>query len=148
MSISTASLAFAIPAVTKVATATIESVGQGLSFAQLFGQKQVAENTAVEQAPTIRQQLDSLAGGLRNWLQGQGIQTPFEITVSPSSMDSNSQLSVRGPEASKISQLLSQNPEKITALKRLASSIQAAASSLGNGAASVSVTDLDSGFTY
>jgi hypothetical protein len=149
MSLNAATLAFAIPVASKVANAAIGSMGDILSFQQLFGQEDATTNSAASQTPSLRQQLDSLSQSLRRWLTEQGVETPYEIRLSPTNTDSKEQLSVHGLEGEKVRKLLTEEPDRLAALQRLASSIQAVSNSLGIGtAAQVSITETDSNITY
>ena len=132
-------------------------MGQGLAFKRLFAQPETAPTdnalTETTESPTIRQQMDKLANTIRNWLTENGIQTPYEIRLSSdqpstSSSDSGNDISVQGEQAAEIRALISREPSRLSGLTSLVQSIQSLSSTFGSGAASLTVTDLDSHLTY
>lgn len=148
MVINPTAIALAVPVASRIAQTAIHQVGQGLSFINQFRHDDPSVIDVSRSTPTIGQQLDSISRSMQAWLSDNGIRAPYEIQIGSSKADKPSNLLVQGEEAERIRDLLTQNPDRLAALERLADSIQAVSNSLGDSVAKLSITDLSSSITY
>lgn len=154
MNLLPAGLALTLPAAASAASSVAKRVGQ--SFQQMMtsaqGNSDQGTSTAAE-STTLSDKLSQLAESFRTWLSQHQINSPFELELgSASSLAgkdgvAQGELSVRGTQSTEIRQLLQQNPEQLSQLTKLLSSIQASFPTIA-GNSKIQITDLDSSISY
>jgi hypothetical protein len=106
------------------------AIGSGLKLAQQgFHQMLTAVGGAVNSVPensednksqpTAIEQLESLASGVRDWLQKHGVRLPYSISVSDQGTDQPPKVAIEGSEKGRIAELLDTHPSLLDQLRNL-----------------------------
>ena len=102
------------------------------------------EASAEPMQRSMGEQLETLAGKLRQWLGKHGLGSPFEIDLTLDA-DGTEHFEVAGSAAPQIASLLEQDATLRSELSRFASSLQAMTAGITTGAVSLRISDADSG---